>query len=67
MLQPMVLPNLQRLLNPILQHDNAPLHATRATIQFLEETNFDIFPWSDRSPDLAPIEGSWECDGKTVE
>ncbi|GFX37165.1 transposable element Tcb1 transposase [Trichonephila clavipes] len=53
-LQPHVLPLMQRLSGAIFQQDNARPHTTRVSKDSFRTVT--ILPWSARSSDLAPIE-----------
>ena len=47
------------LTNWIYQQDNAPCQASKATKQFLPDSNVDLLPWPAKSPDLNIIENLW--------
>ena len=40
----------------LFQQDNARLHTTCVTMDFLQNENINMLPWPSRSPDLNPIE-----------
>ena len=52
--------------NFLFQHDNAPAHRARRTQAFLQEQEIDQLDWPPYSPDLAPIEHSWDALGRAV-
>ncbi|GFU63817.1 transposable element Tcb1 transposase [Trichonephila clavipes] len=64
-LQPHVLPLMQRLPGAIFQQDNARPHKVRVSQDCL--CTVTILPWSARSPDLSPIEHVWDLLGRRVE
>lgn len=41
------------------QHDNAPCHASRPTLDFLQVNRVRTLQWPPYSPDLNPIENLW--------
>ena len=65
-LEPVLLPFLQEVQNPIFQHDNARPHTARVTMEFLNNANVDMLPWPSLSPDLSPIEHVWDMMGRRL-
>ncbi|GFS73967.1 transposable element Tcb1 transposase [Trichonephila clavipes] len=63
-LQPHVLPLMQRLPGAIFQQDNARYHTERVSQDCLH--NVTTLPWSARSPYLSPIEHIWDHLGRRV-
>ncbi|GFV91410.1 transposable element Tcb2 transposase [Trichonephila clavipes] len=57
-LQPHVLPLIQRLPGSIFQQDNTRLHTARMSQGCL--CTFTTLPWPARSPDLSLIEHIWD-------
>ncbi|GFX20955.1 transposable element Tcb2 transposase [Trichonephila clavipes] len=57
-LQPHVLPLMQRLPGAIFQQDNSRPHTTRVSKDCLHTVS--TLPWPVRSPDLPPIEPIWD-------
>lgn len=45
--------------NYVFQQDNAPIHTSRMTKDFLHENNVALLDWPALSPDLNPIENVW--------
>ncbi|GFT94849.1 transposable element Tcb2 transposase [Trichonephila clavipes] len=62
-LTPHVLLLMQWLPGAIFQLDNARLHTARVSQDCLHHT-VTTLPWSDRSPDLSPIEHIWDHLGR---
>jgi hypothetical protein len=51
--------------NYIFQHDNASIHSSASTRQFLSDVNVRVMDWPALSPDLNPIVNLWSiivCD-----
>ncbi|GFU75816.1 transposable element Tcb1 transposase [Trichonephila clavipes] len=63
-LQPHVLPLLQRLAGAIFQQDNIRPHTTRVSQDCLRAVT--TIPWHARSPDLSQIEHIWDHLGWRV-
>ncbi|GFW17250.1 transposable element Tcb2 transposase [Trichonephila clavipes] len=63
-LQPHVLPLMQRLPGAIFQQDNARPHTERVSQDCLHTVTTP--PWPARSPDLSPIEHIWDPLGRLV-
>ncbi|GFS76135.1 transposable element Tcb2 transposase [Trichonephila clavipes] len=63
-LQPHVLPLMQRLLGAIFQQDNARLHTARMSQDCLHTAT--TLTWPARSPHLSPIEHIWDSLGWRV-
>ncbi|GFS78161.1 transposable element Tcb1 transposase [Trichonephila clavipes] len=63
-LQPHVLPLMQRLPVAIFQQDNAQPHTARVSQDYLHTIN--TLPWLARFPDLSPIEHIWDHLGRRV-
>lgn len=66
MLQPVALPYLQQLQDPIFQQDNARPHTAAVTRNFLRQANVTVLPWPARSPDLSPKEHVWDMIGRRL-
>ena len=66
-LQPALVPFVERHPNTIFMDDNARPHRSRVVRQFLEEHNIErMDPWPAYSPDMNPIEAIWDQLGKAV-
>ncbi|GFV71866.1 transposable element Tcb2 transposase [Trichonephila clavipes] len=60
-LQPHVLPLMQRLPGAVFQHDNARTYMARVSQDCLHMRDSPCpHPWPARSPDLSPIEHIWD-------
>ena len=62
-LRPVALPFLHqnhRRGNFFYQHDNAPAHTARLTVNFLAANRVQVFDWPLLSPDKSPIEHLWD-------
>ena len=65
-LQPEAVPFLQRQGPAILMHDNARPHVARIYRQFLNRNNVNVLSWPAVSPDMNPIEHTWDYLGRKV-
>ncbi|GFW97392.1 transposable element Tcb2 transposase [Trichonephila clavipes] len=63
-LQPHVLPLMQRLPGAIFQQDNARPHTARVSQDCVHTVT--TLSWPTRSPDLSPIEHIWDHFGRRV-
>ena len=64
-IRPLVLPGLQQIGGgAVLQDDNARPHRARVVTDFLRQQGIARMDWPAYSPDLAPIEHTWDELGK---
>ncbi|GFW44113.1 transposable element Tcb2 transposase [Trichonephila clavipes] len=63
-LQPHVLPLMQRLPGAIFQQDNAWSHTARVSQDYLRTVT--TLPWPARSTKLSPIEHIWDHLGRQI-
>ena len=59
-LQPEAVPFLQKHGPAILMHDDARPHGARICRPFLNRNNANVLPWLAVSPDMNPIEHTWD-------
>lgn len=52
--------------NFLFMHDNAPAHRARRVQEYLQEQEIEQLPWPAYSPDLNPIEHSWDALDRAV-
>ena len=45
--------------NFVFQQDNAPIHTSRSTRQWLRQHDVTLLEWLPKSPDANPIENLW--------
>ena len=65
-LQPEAVPFLQRHGPAILMPDNARPHVAKICQQFLNRNTVNVLPWPAVSPDMNPIEHTWDYLGRKV-
>ncbi|GFV79525.1 transposable element Tcb1 transposase [Trichonephila clavipes] len=58
-LEPVVLPYLQRLATALFQQDNARPYVKRIVQKFFVNHWIELLPWPAFSPDISPIENMW--------
>mgnify|MGYP005985340981 CR=1 FL=1 len=60
MVEPVLLPYLEKVQDGTFQQNNAGSHVSRVAMNFLADNNDNILPWRPRSPDLNPTEHVWD-------
>ena len=50
----------------VFQQDNASIHHSRLSMNWLDDNNVDVLDWAAVSTDLNPIENAWEMLARTV-
>ena len=65
-LRPVAVPIINAHSPTTLMHDNARHHMARLTQQFLTVKGVNVLPWPALSPDLNPIEHTWDALGHRV-
>ena len=64
---PIVLSVLRRhRFSHVFQQDNDRCHVARVSMDFLNDNHIRTLPWPALSPDLNPIEHSWDKLGRPV-
>ena len=66
-IDPFVLPFIQRNPGTVFQQDNARPHAARHTMNHLRANNVQPLPWPAKSPDLNPIEHVWDALDRNIQ
>lgn len=52
--------------NFVFQHDNAPIHTSKSTKEWLRQKNIEVLTWPACSPDLNPAENLWGIIARQV-